>query len=474
MHQILRDVLVSLAHGVRLSVFGRPPIHAASPHPAALLTLALLWLAAVAAFQALIGGERLTFNPYGLSASLAGLALLGAVVVVIGAGNIRMPLTRSLATILAVEIVLLVAAAAVLQAQTNLGSLPPALASHQDDISIVLLALPLVWAVAALLWTGRALWREQLRLPGVRLATAALLPMVLVPMPPIIHGSTTDWTRRDVWHLADQGRKWLTGSTATAARSKRPPPIDVEAVYYRQPSLVKAAIDALKPSPSDKPQMYFVGAAAYSGQDVFKRELTGARSVFDQHFGTAGRSIALVNYRDTLEQLPLANASNLSLVLDGVGKSMRTDKDILVLFITTHGTRGLLAVDFPGFSLNNLTPQRLAAMLDRSGIRHRIVIISACHSGSFIPALSNRDTLIMTAAHAEKTSFGCESGRDWTYFGDALFNRGLRSTRSFTAAFAQAKALISEWEKKDELEPSEPQMVIGAAIAKRLSEMSAM
>lgn len=74
----------------------------------------------------------------------------------------------------------------------------------------------------------------------------------------------------------------------------------------------------------------------------------------------------------------------------------------------------------------------------------------------------------MTAASADKTSFGCSNEREWTYFGDALFNHALRKTRSLPQAFDEARDLIKEWETKEGITPSEPQISMGASISRVL------
>jgi hypothetical protein len=206
-------------------------------------------------------------------------------------------------------------------------------------------------------------------------------------------------------------------------------------------------------------------------QDVFKKEILGAQAVFDERFGTRGHSIVLINSSDTTINTALANTTNLGLVLNGVGKAMKPEKDVLVLFITTHGSKELLSVSFPGFSLNQVTPETLSQALKESGIKNKVLIISACYSGSFIPSLKGDDTLIMTAASADQTSFGCSNGRDWTYFGDALFNQALRKTQSLPKAFAEASKLIKEWETKDGVTPSEPQISIGSSISRVLEDL---
>jgi hypothetical protein len=68
----------------------------------------------------------------------------------------------------------------------------------------------------------------------------------------------------------------------------------------------------------------------------------------------------------------------------------------------------------------------LANMLARTGMRHKVVVISACYSGIFIPRLANPDILVITAADADHPSFGCQDKAKWTYFGDAFFNVALR------------------------------------------------
>src|SRR5262249_31011658 len=102
----------------------------------------------------------------------------------------------------------------------------------------------------------------------------------------------------------------------------------------------------------------------------------------------------------------------------------------------------------------------------------RVIVISACHSGSFAPALAGPSSLVIAAAHADRSSFGCEDRREWTYFGDAFFNRALRKERSFERAFERARQLIGRWEKNERLEPSLPQIAGGEALRPRLNEIA--
>jgi hypothetical protein len=143
---------------------------------------------------------------------------------------------------------------------------------------------------------------------------------------------------------------------------------------------------------------------------------------------------------------------------------MQSERDTLFLFLTSHGDRGRLALEMPGFGSSALTAEQLKGILDGSGIKNRIVVISACHSGSFIDSLADPRTLVIAAARADRSSFGCEDRRKWTYFGDAYFNQALRAETSFTAAFQRARKMIALWEARERRIPSLPQMAGGEAL----------
>ena len=117
-------------------------------------------------------------------------------------------------------------------------------------------------------------------------------------------------------------------------------------------------------------------------------------------------------------------------------------------------------------------------MLADSGIKWKIIVISACYSGGFIEALKDDNTLILTASDATHTSFGCETDSDFTWFSKAYFDQALREQAqqgrySFTEAFERAKVLVAEREKAAGHEPSNPQMHLGSAMREKLKELEA-
>lgn len=107
-------------------------------------------------------------------------------------------------------------------------------------------------------------------------------------------------------------------------------------------------------------------------------------------------------------------------------------------------------------------------MLDHAGIKWRVIVVSACFSGSFVDALASQTTLVATAASADRESFGCASGRDFTYFGEALLRDALTADGSLVDAFRAAEAAIGARERREGLKASEPQLYIGARIQAQL------
>ena len=76
-----------------------------------------------------------------------------------------------------------------------------------------------------------------------------------------------------------------------------------------------------------------------------------------------------------------------------------------------------------------------------------------------------------TAADAERQSFGCGAGSDFTYFAKAYFDEALRGTYSFEAAFDQARASIDARERAEGRTPSNPQIFVGDAIQAKLQRL---
>ena len=247
-------------------------------------------------------------------------------------------------------------------------------------------------------------------------------------------------------------------------------PLIAEEAFASQPALLDRALGELDPGVEGQPDLYFVAFGPYGSQDVFLKESLYSSRLFEQRFGARGRTVTLVNSRQKIDELPLASVTNLAYTLKRIGKTMDPEEDILFLFLTSHGSPDAeLSVRLPGLTFKPLTAPVLASVLEGSGIRWRVLVVSGCYSGTFLDALKNERTLVISASRADRTSFGCSDGAEFTYFGRAYFQQALNKTRSFTEAFAIASKLVTEWEKKEGRTNSEPQMVAGKQIEAHLA-----
>jgi hypothetical protein len=245
-------------------------------------------------------------------------------------------------------------------------------------------------------------------------------------------------------------------------------------VLFAQPDLVDRAVERLSAGTVGRTDVYFVGFAAYGNQGVFEKEIRWANDAFGKRMDLDGRTLQLINSPERNEgtTTPLATASGLSRSLAGIARKMNVEEDVLLLFLTSHGSDDAeLSVSQGYLPLEQLDARTLRAALDDAGIRWRVIMISACHSGSFIPHLSDERTLIITAAHAEKSSFGCSDERELTYFGEAFLRDALPVSSGLLDAFARTKELVTARELEEGEVPSDPQLFVGAQMSSKLAEI---
>jgi hypothetical protein len=246
---------------------------------------------------------------------------------------------------------------------------------------------------------------------------------------------------------------------------------EVEPLLYDQSALIAAAVDRASPGTGNGPAVFYVGFAGDGDQAIFKREALFAQTVFADHFGSGDRSVELINDVDDRDSFPIATVSGLTQTLKLLGSHMNTEEDVLVLMLTSHGSRDSLVVSNGTVPLLQLGPADLRQALDESGIKWRVIIVSSCYSGIFVEPLKTDGTLIATASDAGHTSFGCADDRDLTYFGEAFLKDSVPTTASLEAAFKKAVELIQHREGAEHLEHSNPQLYIGPTIRQKLMRL---
>jgi hypothetical protein len=189
------------------------------------------------------------------------------------------------------------------------------------------------------------------------------------------------------------------------------------------------------------PKVMVLAFGLFGEQSVFDSEAKGAADIV-AHQLDANAILVRTNTKKRGD-VTIASIEN---ELQTAAGQIDHENDLLFLILTSHGSQAGVAVQ-AGRREETLSPRALAGMLSHAGIKHRVVVISACYSGVFVRPLANDDTLVITAADFDHSSFGCQDKVKWTYFGDAFFNTALRHAADLRSAFATARKLISVREK---------------------------
>ncbi len=255
---------------------------------------------------------------------------------------------------------------------------------------------------------------------------------------------------------AQKGMSWDQGHSA--------------AWHLDQQRKLAAALAALKPQRSGTIDAYVL-VAGLDGDPVFGRESNETAKVLARRYDAAGRTVLLAS---GTTNAPDGSPPNLAASLAAIAERMDKAEDVLVLYATAHGAPGIGIVykdGEKGYGL--IAPQRLAGLLDELGIKRRLIIVSACYSGQFVDALAGPDSVVLTAADNDRTSFGCEPSNDWTFFGDALINQQLRTPAKLEAAASDAYRSISEWEFAGGLTSSKPRIFVGERAKAWMSALEA-
>lgn len=217
----------------------------------------------------------------------------------------------------------------------------------------------------------------------------------------------------------------------------------------QQAEAMGQALAGLQPQRPGVVDTYVLSAALW-GEPVFENEAKEGAAILARHFDAEGRTIVLTAGRGGGPRtFAAATPANINAALGKIGQIIDPNEDLVVVFLTSHGGQdGTVGIQDRNRLGGGLKPLHLRTSLAQAGIRNKAVIISACFSGHFILPFDEPGAVVLTAAAADKTSFGCEPSNAWTYFGDALFNHSLRSGASLTSAYDASLGLITQWENK--------------------------
>jgi Peptidase C13 family len=341
---------------------------------------------------------------------------------------------------------------------------------YRQPLFIIVAALPVLmvvdhfvdrWAriatIAVDLYALIYVWRALRSFSGSAQPRAIALSMLLlcgcVWLGDVVYLEPSLWLPQETEHTAD--------STWRADVS--------ESLLFDQQHRIDKALDSVSGTDGTVPEVFFVGFAGVGSQKVFAEEIKFASRVVAQRYDSSHRQLLLINDRRDRETYPLATVSGLRYALKGLARKMNPQRDILFLSLSSHGSNAPeLSVSNGALDLDQVTGKNLVQALRDSGIRWRVIVISACHAGAFIPFLKDPSTVIITAAASDRTSFGCSDDRDLTYFGEAFYRDALPHAHSLEEAFSLARAAIARREASEHITPSKPQAYFGADLARVL------
>jgi hypothetical protein len=132
-----------------------------------------------------------------------------------------------------------------------------------------------------------------------------------------------------------------------------------------------------------------------------------------------------------------------------------------LIYFTSHGSPDGIVVDD-----TQIAPSKMAVIVNNAcGGKPSVIVMSACFSGIFVPALAGPDRMVFTAARPDRTSFGCGESDKYTFF-DTCFLSSLPLSGDFVGLAQRTTSCVAAREKQEQIEyPSEPQLSVGPQVA---------
>lgn len=176
--------------------------------------------------------------------------------------------------------------------------------------------------------------------------------------------------------------------------------------------------------------------------------------------GVPSSQVRLLSARPDL--LPGGEPARLQTVIARIDAMKPTADGSCLVYLTSHGAQD------QGFYLAD-DDALLPPILDRAlttgcGNQPTVVIVSACYSGQFAAKpMLRTNRIILTAAAADRSSFGCEAGSVYTFFDECLLG-ALPNAPDWQTIFERTRGCVSVREQQIDAKPSDPQSYFGDAV----------
>lgn len=257
------------------------------------------------------------------------------------------------------------------------------------------------------------------------------------------------------------------------APAKLPHSWTQENLYYGQFGMMNRTIDWLKKNRPGKTDLYFVGFGADTREPVFLNEMRAVAQLFETRFGTADRTVVMLNNHNTIRHVPLANVHNLGRTIREIGERMNGKEDILFLYLSVPAlTKGEIQPAFEPLDFASIHPSAIRQMMDEADIENRIVVLSSCAAPGFADRLRGPNTLVIVASGDKRRADGCTGNAAYTTFGQAFFGTALSEDFNLIGALEKTRSLLAENSTMGLRPAPEPVIKVGAAIAPTLSALA--
>jgi hypothetical protein len=242
----------------------------------------------------------------------------------------------------------------------------------------------------------------------------------------------------------------------------RPTPLGLLAGLCATAVLIVSALAARAAAPFPLPSEWqVVLVAGDNAQPVFDNAVDAVARLLTAR-GVPAANIHRLSASPRAGDATVEPASARRVLQRIAGLGARPGQRCLV-FVTSHGSRdeGVLLAYRNEF----LTPVELAQALALGcGEVPTVAIVSSCYSGAFTGApMQAPNRIVLSAARADRPSFGCQADRTYTVFDECLLST-LARARTWRATFTANSACVSRHEKSMSALPSQPQAVFGTAV----------
>ena len=213
-----------------------------------------------------------------------------------------------------------------------------------------------------------------------------------------------------------------------------------------------------------QPQRWVAVVVAGDGSLPVFDNATGRMLDLLRRSGSAAETVRLSAAPKMLAQPRVMLATRLR-VLDAIANLRPGPGEACMVFLTSHGAHG------PGVYLaprtEFISPSDLdSALRSGCGAVPTVVIVSACYTGDFArPPMARPNRIILTAARADRPSFGCGAGVELTNYDGCLLNSLAVPDAGWPAVIASTDACVTKLEARDHEPASDPQSYIGTAVA---------